>query len=244
MSATGLADGSFMPTQPSSGLPNSNWLGKPGHISMADIVKMGKPQGKHSGVPVVTSERSYLTHNSAVSNLLHHNTQKFPSTVLPVESDKLLDSFQESTHVPEVIHALEGQHVSDDGWSLVEEQPAEYTSTTPEILGASSAYATLSELVPSNLITDGSNLHIDPGSGDQDPEEIINVKSLPRASGLTSMSEWQIGVDTSKDASHLNESFLKGTDLYQPQSPEFDRDESNIFFNHIAPLLFTVDIFC
>ncbi|RWV93950.1 hypothetical protein GW17_00043556, partial [Ensete ventricosum] len=45
-----FADGISMPMQPSSGFQNS-WLGKPGHVSMADIVKMGRPQGKPIGMP-------------------------------------------------------------------------------------------------------------------------------------------------------------------------------------------------
>ncbi|PWS22970.1 hypothetical protein DKP78_15610 [Enterococcus faecium] len=49
-----LHDGSFGAMQPSSGFQNS-WCGVPGQMSMADIVKMGRPQVRSSSKPVAST---------------------------------------------------------------------------------------------------------------------------------------------------------------------------------------------
>ncbi|XP_059664778.1 uncharacterized protein LOC132311070 isoform X2 [Cornus florida] len=49
-SSIGTVDGISLSSQPSSGQQPA-WLGVPGQVSMADIVKMGKPHGKGSSTP-------------------------------------------------------------------------------------------------------------------------------------------------------------------------------------------------
>ncbi|WOK91538.1 hypothetical protein Cni_G00229 [Canna indica] len=225
--ATSYADGITTPLQSSSGFQNS-WLGKPGQVSMADIVKMGRPQGKHPGLPGVASEWPYMPQNAAMSDMSHHITKQSPTTVLPRESDKKLNSFQESTCDAENNHDLgfaEGQQVSDDGWTLVDEQPTESVPTRPEISGASVAYSNPQELTPSSLVIEATNLHIDPQSKDNhDLEE----KPLPSESRSTSVSERQIELDNSKDVSHLDEGLFLNTNSYKSQSLEFDGQEGSL----------------
>ncbi|RWW22987.1 hypothetical protein GW17_00012782 [Ensete ventricosum] len=226
--ATSIADGICMSMQSSSGYKNC-WSGVPGHVSMADIVKMGRPQGKPSNMPLVASERS-MAQNSVMSKMLHHDAKPSLTASLPSESEKTLESFQESTHFSENSHDVrtaEGQHNSHDGWSQVDEQPMESGSTTPEISGASAH----SELASSNLVIDGTNLHIDPHSEEiQMPEEGLNFKSLPAESRATSVSGMQIQVDSSVDAPHLSEGLLKSSNPYQSQRLELDHLEGKIWF--------------
>ncbi|RRT64705.1 hypothetical protein BHE74_00042385 [Ensete ventricosum] len=216
--ATSFADGISMPMQPSSGFQNS-WLGKPGHVSMADIVKMGRPQ--------------------VMLNMSHHNGKQ-SSTTVPLESDKRLDSFQESIHVSEISHDFgisEDQHNSDDGWSLINKQPMNSVSTTLEVSVACAAYENPLESASSNLVVDGTNLHIDPHLEEiQDLEESHNVKNPPAESRSTSVSDQQIQVDTSKDASHLIEDLLKNTNSYQSQMLELDHHE---VYDSLSLLLIT-----
>ncbi|CAL9152046.1 unnamed protein product [Musa hybrid cultivar] len=223
--ATSAADGICISMQSSSGYKNC-WSGMPGHVSMADIVRMGRPQGKPSNMPLVGSERS-VAQNSVMSKMLHHDAKPSLTAVLPSESDKTLESFQESTHFSENSHDVrtaEGQHNSHDGWSCVDEQPLESGSTTPEISGASAQ----SELASSNLVIDGSNLHIDPHSEEiQMPEEGLNFKSLPAESRATSVSGMQIQIDSSVDAPHLNEGLLKSSIPYLSQRLELDHLEGS-----------------
>ena len=47
-----VTDGLVVSLQSSSGFQHGGWSGTPGQLSMADIVKMGRPQGKASSKPV------------------------------------------------------------------------------------------------------------------------------------------------------------------------------------------------
>ncbi|XP_064974770.1 uncharacterized protein LOC135580750 isoform X3 [Musa acuminata AAA Group] len=227
--ATTVADGISMPMQPSSGFQNS-WLGKPGHVSMADIVKMGRSQGKPIGMPSGASEGSDMAQNAVMLNMSHHNGKQSPTTV-PLESDKRSDSFQESIHVSEISHDFgisEDQRNSDDGWFLINKQPMNSVSTTSEVSDACAAYGNPLESASSNLVVDGTNLHIDPHLEEiQDLEKSHNVKNPPAESRSTSVSDRQIQVDTSKDASHLIEDVLKSTNSYQSQMLELDHLEGS-----------------
>lgn len=219
--AANIGDGISTSVQSSFGFQNS-WLGKPRHLSMADIVKMGRPQGKPSGIPVVASERSDMSQNEAKHS---------PTAVLPSEADKLTDSFQESTQVSEYSYDIgiaEGQQISYDGWPL-DEQPTESGSTPPEISGASPVYANSSELASS---IDGNNSHIGSHSEEtQVPVEGHHDKTLPADSRPISISsDMQILVDNSADADayHLNEGFLKGKNSYNSRRLELDHHEGKI----------------
>ncbi|KAF3451141.1 hypothetical protein FNV43_RR07232 [Rhamnella rubrinervis] len=69
----GTGDGILSSLQPSSGF-QSAWLGVPGQVSMADIVKMGRPQSKAS--TMTNSSMHSVNHQSVPappSGALHHN---------------------------------------------------------------------------------------------------------------------------------------------------------------------------
>lgn len=104
---------------PSSGF-QSAWSGMPGQVSMADIVKMGRPQGK------VSSTKS--TPQQHVNN--HHHLES-PAVCAPHDlhpsqnyAAKVLEGNQDSgvsVHVP-----------SNDDWTLEEEPPAASGSAVVE----------------------------------------------------------------------------------------------------------------
>ncbi|KAJ8486616.1 hypothetical protein OPV22_019101 [Ensete ventricosum] len=189
--AANISDGISMSVQSSSGFQNS-WLGKPGHLSMADIVKMGRPQGKPSGMPVVASERYDMAHTEA---------KQSPTAVLPSESDKITDSFQESTQVSEYSYDIgiaKGQQISHDGWPLVDEQPTE-SSRSEEIQG--------------------------PVEGHHDK----TLPSESRPISISSDMQRQVdnSADADADAYHLNEGLLKSTNSYNSQRLELDHHEGS-----------------
>lgn len=224
MQKTNIADGISTPLQFSSSFQNS-WLGKPGHVSMADIVKRGRPEGKHPTVPVVASVNSYRAHNAAITNVSNHNAKQSFATALTSESEEKVDSFQESNHFSDKSHGIgtaEHHHISNDGWSLVEEQPAESVLTTTEITGDSLAYTNPSELAAPNLMVVGSDLQIDPCSEDiQDHDGRASVKPQPIESRSISALERELDVEMSEDASHFDERLLS-MDPYQSEDLEFD----------------------
>jgi hypothetical protein len=55
-----VTDGLAVSLQSSSGFQHGGWSRTPGQLSMADIVKMGLPQGKASSKHVVTADRGYV----------------------------------------------------------------------------------------------------------------------------------------------------------------------------------------
>ncbi|CAL9175014.1 unnamed protein product [Musa hybrid cultivar] len=229
--STNITGGLSMPMQSSSVFQNS-WLGRPGHVSMADIVKMGRPQSQPSSMPVMASEKSYMAQNADMLKMSHHKAKQSPATVLPSDLDEKLESRQESTHVLEISHNVqiaEGQHNVDDGWSLIDGQPMESVSTTPEMSGVSTGYANSLELASSSLVDDGTHLHVDPHLEEiHNLEESLNVTIMPAESRSTSVSDRQIQVDTSKGASHINEGLLKSTNSYSSQRLDLDHHEGSL----------------
>ncbi|XP_074556528.1 uncharacterized protein LOC141812435 [Curcuma longa] len=159
MHATNFVDAIPTPLQSSSGFQNS-WLGKPEHVSMADIVEMGRPQGKHSSLPIIASENLYLSQNAAMLIGPHQNAKQISVLVLPSEAKEILDSFQESTHLEEINQGLGTAgvlHISNYGWSIRDEQPTDTVSSSTEIIGVSAAYANSSLATP-DVVDTGSDL--------------------------------------------------------------------------------------
>ncbi|XP_042446020.1 uncharacterized protein LOC122031038 [Zingiber officinale] len=220
--ATNFADVISTSVQSSTGLQN-NWLGKPAHVSMADIVKMGRPQGKHPSMPAIASGKPYISENVATSNGPHHNSKQIPASILPSEAKEKLDSFQESTYISDINHDLgtaENQHISTDGWYICDEQPTESVPNFTDISGASAVYANPSALAAPSMVIAGSDLHIDPCSEDfQDLDERPNDK--PQPVEYIPVPERKIDVDTSIDGSHS-----KSIDAYQSEDVEFDHHEA------------------
>ncbi|XP_074577911.1 uncharacterized protein LOC141834449 [Curcuma longa] len=221
MHATNFVDAIPTPVQSSSGFQNS-WLGKPGHVSMADIVKMGRPQGKHPSMPIIASEKLYLSQNAEMLNGPHQNAKQVPVSVLPSEAKERLDSFQESTHLEDINHGLGtagDQHMSNDGWSIHDEQPTDTVSISTEITGASAAYANPSLAAP-GVVNTGSDLHRDSYLQNfQDLDERPNDKPQPIES--IPVPERKVDVETSMDGSHS-----KRIDAYQSEDLEYDHHEA------------------
>ncbi|KAG1367966.1 signaling mucin HKR1 [Cocos nucifera] len=227
MQGTGLSEGIPAPLQAPSGFQH-NWFGKPGHVSMADIVKMGRPQGKPSNAPIVASDRSSTTQNAAMSHTSHQSVKQPPTTVLPSESDQKVHSSQnpvaQVTETGNVIGVADGQHISHEDWSLVDEPPAGSGSIVPETSDTSAVYADLS--ASSTLLVDGvlhGNPHLD---------EIEILEGNVNSGGLpaepirsTAVSDRHIQLDDSGESSHLNDGLLKNMNSYQTQRHAFEEHE-------------------
>ncbi|XP_062206418.1 uncharacterized protein LOC133908416 isoform X2 [Phragmites australis] len=65
--------------QSSSGFQH-NWCGVPGQMSMADIVKMGRPQVRSSSKPMATTDTSYAGQNPSLSSAVNQNLKQSAST--------------------------------------------------------------------------------------------------------------------------------------------------------------------
>ncbi|XP_058095213.1 GBF-interacting protein 1-like isoform X2 [Magnolia sinica] len=183
----------FVSSQPSSGLQPA-WSGVPGQLSMADIVKMGRPHSKASSLPVAATETRYSSHNSVLSSTSQRSV-KHPrySTPLPPEDP----TFTGSEITQETSMAIR-QRISHDDWPLVEQSPAASGSSVAEP-SATSVYP-------------DSSLHQNP------LEENVTIENLTaNCIGFASASDRQIPVDNSGGESHLDDISLKDKSSYQTQ---------------------------
>ncbi|KAJ6796522.1 Uncharacterized protein M6B38_218935 [Iris pallida] len=213
--ATGTTGG-LLPSQPSPGFQH-NWSRAPGQLSMADIVKMGKPQGKPSSTPSVANDLFHPLHDPILTNVLHHNT-KWPSTMIP-PSEPDPDFLTSQGPVPqddEISHELgTGQHISHDGWSLADNMPAESGTDYPQTTSASSIYADPS--TSSTLLADEVNSHLGSHSAEnQAIEGHVNGDSLllTESTRAAPLSDRVLEVDKFGHSSHLDDGMLSGIDSY------------------------------
>ncbi|KAG6505089.1 hypothetical protein ZIOFF_037437 [Zingiber officinale] len=218
-----VAEGISMPMQSLSGFHNS-WLGKQGQMSMADIVKMGRPQARPS-IPAMETERSDLTKNATMSNVSNQGFKESSIEVFQTDSEEISESFQESDHVYE--HGVddmivENWHISQDGWF---EQPMESASTTPGISGVSAFYENTSDLSSSAMVN-RPNYHIDSHLEGIHLEEKLNIKTLPAKCRSTSASSMHFMVGSSVDAPHLDEGTVGNTNSHLSQRHELDHCEA------------------
>ncbi|GAA0145436.1 hypothetical protein LIER_05631 [Lithospermum erythrorhizon] len=100
-SEANTGDGSLPVAQPSSGY-QPGWMATPGKMSMADIVKMGKPQNRDSGAPNTSHHHGQRTSNSSSDVNLSH----LVSTSLDVSVEEEWPSV-EPTSAPDVSPILE-----------------------------------------------------------------------------------------------------------------------------------------
>ncbi|KAK1274695.1 hypothetical protein QJS04_geneDACA000776 [Acorus gramineus] len=154
---TGMADGISLPSQPPSGY-HSTWLGVPGQMSMADIVKMGRPQSKATGTPASAIGISDAPHDVVVSDT---SNSSLPSAPLPSELHQNLYSSQvPSSNFQDMIHEQGisvNQHVAHDDWSLVEQSSVGNVPSVMEPSGTSMTYDDSSSKSGMNVKED--NLH-------------------------------------------------------------------------------------
>lgn len=153
LSGLGAGEGAISSSQSSFGY-QSAWLGAQGQVSMADIVKMGKPQGKNSSVQN-TSLQSANSQNS-----------------IPFQSAPSLQNFHSAQHQASTVSEGPGimsqQASLNDEWPSIEPPQAVSFSRTiesPEVLELHSN--------PANLSVDGANQHIH-----QDKVQVVESGSV------------------------------------------------------------------
>ncbi|KAG2617483.1 hypothetical protein PVAP13_3NG181340 [Panicum virgatum] len=152
-----VADGPAVSSQPSSGLQHG-WSETPGQLSMADIVKMGRPpQGKASSKPVVTADRGYAGQYPSLPSTVNQNLKQSGSTVPPSDLDKGLPS-QDSAQVKNHGHSsAESKRTYEGDWCLQDEPTSANQLSLPETSGDPFFYE--ASIQSSALVTDVVNSH-------------------------------------------------------------------------------------
>ncbi|XVF40215.1 hypothetical protein PTKIN_Ptkin01aG0093700 [Pterospermum kingtungense] len=212
VSTLSLGDGvssSSLPSQPSG--YQSAWLGVPGQVSMADIVKMGRPQNKASAMP-----------NPPHQSVNNRHLAVPPSAALHPNLPSPQDDASKVSGVTYEAHVTSNQQVSpSDEWPPIENPSAVSMTSILEAPTESGMYATAS-----NLPLDRSNQHIksqleEAQAVDGGPVETVNGNHVQSP---TSSRNTQ--VDDSGDASLYDNNLYKDIDSYQSQRLAFEHDEA------------------
>lgn len=187
----GTSNGISSPTQP-SGL-QSPWLGIPGHVSMADIVKMGRPHGKASTVP-----------NPPIQNVDHQNFLATSSAATLHNLHPLQDHTSSMSEMIAESGVATSQHLPpEDEWPAIEQPAPTNLSSVVEGPPDSELYAD-----PSNLTLDRGNQHTN-----NQLDEVRVADDL--AVGPTSVSNRHIQEENSGGASVFDNSIYEDMNSYQ-----------------------------
>ncbi|KAJ4703786.1 GBF-interacting protein 1-like [Melia azedarach] len=196
-------DGIPSSSQPSSGFPSA-WLGVPGQVSMADIVKMGRPQNKalpHQSV----NNRHVVAPPSAVAHHDLHPSQGHPKA-------------SELSSEPEVATS---QHAPpNDEWPSIEQPPT--VSSILEGPANSELYAS-----QPNLSMDRTEQQRQSQLDEVDEEEDSSDET-PSANhvGSASVSSRNIQEDNSGGSSLFENNLYNNMSPYQPHRHAFEHDEA------------------
>lgn len=183
--------------QPTSGY-RSAWVGAPGQVSMADIVKMGRPHNKASNV----SHHSIQGHSTNTS----HNNSRFPA--------------DHSSKDPESGTSSAQQIPINEEWPIM--PPATKVPSIPYYAVDSEQH-----LEASDIPSDGFNRPSEAEEAQEEDDDDIE-NSVANAVESDSISSRKFPVDDSRGASLYENDLYKDMDSYQHQDPhDFHEVEEN-----------------
>lgn len=202
-----VPDGSCGALQSSSGF-QQNWCGVPGQMSMADIVKMGRPQGRSSSKSTATADKAFAGQNPSLSNETNHNTKQSASTVPPTTFDQGFPALPDP--MPQVInsnHASADSRQTQNVWFPQDGPPSQSQFTAPEPSGSPLSF--VASLESSVLVADAVNLpeksHI------EDNTSIVKQTAIPSERHL----------EVLHDKVQFGDELLQNSSTYQSQMHSF-----------------------
>ncbi|KAF0902951.1 hypothetical protein E2562_022594 [Oryza meyeriana var. granulata] len=205
-----LPDGSFGAMQPSSGFQN-NWCGVPGQMSMADIVKMGRPQVRSSSKPVATTDKAYDGQTSSFSSVVNQNPNKSASTAPPTTFEQRFPVLQDP--IPQVMnssHASADNHeTQESAWFQQDGTLSGSQLMVPETSRDISLPVT--SLESSKLVADDVNSHNNSLVGE-------NSSAIPSDRHLEIL----------EGNNHFNDGLLHNSSTYQSQGNSYDDDDDDV----------------
>lgn len=207
-----VTDGPAVSLQSSSGFQHGGWSGTPGQLSMAEIVKMGRPQGKASSKPAVTADRGYAGQYPTLPSTVNQNPKQSGSTVPPTELDKGLQPAQDSVQVKNHDHsAADGKLPYDTDWSPQDDPKSANQSSLPETSGDPSLYEP--SFQSSTLVTDVVNSYENSHLGGNSAIEIRPAPASERH------------LEPSDSIPEYNDRILKNSSSYQPHMYSYAEQE-------------------
>ncbi|XP_041025705.1 uncharacterized protein LOC121266066 isoform X3 [Juglans microcarpa x Juglans regia] len=207
MSTVDTSDGISLSAQPSGF--QSPWLGVPGHVSMADIVKMGRPHGKASNVSNPHIQNNILATSSGA--ILHdsHSLQDHASKVSDINAESGLATNQ---HLPPA-----------DEWPAIEQPPATTVSSVVGEPSYSEPYAD-----PSNLPLGRGSHHTKSQLDEVQVAEDLTVEVLNASHvGPASVSSRSLHEENSGSASVFDNTSYNDMSSYQPHKHALEHNEGD-----------------
>ncbi|XP_066366067.1 uncharacterized protein [Miscanthus floridulus] len=206
-----VTDGPVVSLQSSSGFQHGGWSGTPGQLSMADIVKMGRPQGKASSKPVVTADRGYAGQYPSLPST-NQNLKQSVSMVTPTELDKGLQPAQDSVQVKNHSHsAADSKLPYGTDWSPQDDPTSANQSSLPETSGDPSLYE--ASFQSSTLVTDVVNSH---ENSHLDENSTFAMRAAPAS---------ERHLEPSDGISEYNDGMLNNSSSYQPHNYSYTEQE-------------------
>ncbi|KAJ6893798.1 hypothetical protein NC652_027770 [Populus alba x Populus x berolinensis] len=208
MSTIGAGDGVSSSPQPSP-VYQSAWMGVPGQVSMADIVKMGRPQNKAS---IILPHQSVNHHHAAAPPLAashndFHSSENYASKVVEITAE------------PEM--ATSQHNHSNDEWPSIEQPTVAITSSVRDVPANSELYGDLS-----NLPLDRGSQHVKSQLDDQTVED-AHVESFDgNHVGPASVSTRNTQEDGSGGSSLFDNDVYDNINSYQSDSLAFENNEA------------------
>ncbi|CAA7402074.1 unnamed protein product [Spirodela intermedia] len=208
-------------SQYSSGVQRA-WPGMSGQRTLADIVKMGRPLVKTSGVPFASAESYTACVNS--SKIMHASTNGSDPKVLLPESYHM-DPFSNGSMIVQEPSSSVGSYASHDDWPLVHPSSARNGSSHLEAHDTSAVYTDQSTSL--HLHADDVSLHCNVQQENLHSfEGNINANNLAEDSLRTaSASERQIGIDSSAEETVLDHDSFRDMNSYQSHGQRFESHE-------------------
>uniref|UniRef100_A0A0D9V3U2 GBF-interacting protein 1 N-terminal domain-containing protein n=1 Tax=Leersia perrieri TaxID=77586 RepID=A0A0D9V3U2_9ORYZ len=210
-----LPDGSLGAMQSSSGF-QSNWCGVPGQMSMADIVKMGRPQVRSSSKPVATLDKAYASQTSSFSSVVNQNPNKYPSTVVPTAFEQRFPVLQDPT-----LQVTNSSHACDDNH---ERKESDWFQQNGTLSGSQFTVAEASRDISLPVATlESSMLVADDASSHNNSHVGQNSSAIPSDRHL----------EVHEDSSQFNDDILHNSSSYQSQGNNYDEDDEEVEVSNV-----------
>ncbi|GLT50605.1 hypothetical protein SLA2020_240810 [Shorea laevis] len=218
MPSVGPLQGISSSSQPSSGY-QSAWLGVPGQVSMADIVKMGKPQNKVSTMPnpppLSVNNWHPVAPLSAVLYSHFHSPEDHASNFSEVNNDPEIMTSQDIT--------------SNDEWPPIENPSAASVSGIVEASVDTELYANAS-----NMPLDRTKQHM---NSQIEEAEAVDDGSVGTQNGNhvgpPTLSR-NIQEDNSGGSSLFDNNLYDDMNCYQPRKHAFEHNEAEDGISSVA----------
>lgn len=187
----------------------SPWLGVPGHVSMADIVKMGRPHSKASNVSNPHIQNNILATSSGA--ILHdsHSLQDHASKLSDINAESGLATNQ---HLPPA-----------DEWPAIEQPPA---TTVSSVIGEPSYSEPYAD--PLNLPLGRGSFHTKSQLDEVQVAEDLTVEMLNASHvGPPSVSSRSMHEENSASASVFDNTSYNDMSSYQPHKHALEHNEGD-----------------